>query len=74
LGRLSEIGKNTTARQLDTTRALEDFIVGDRDRMKNPGGFQVTRCTIIKIGTSRITVQAQNGTKIVRAPKNLILE
>jgi hypothetical protein len=41
--------------------------------LKNPGVFQATRGTIIKIDTSCITVQAHNGTKIVRAPKNLIL-
>jgi hypothetical protein len=38
------------------------------------GPFQATRGTITKIGNSRITVQARNGTKISRAPKNLTLE
>jgi hypothetical protein len=74
LGRLSETGENTTTRRPDTARALEDFIVGDTVRIRNPGVFLATRGTIIKIGISCITVQAQNGTKIVRAPKNLILE
>jgi hypothetical protein len=67
LGQLRKRGENTAARQPDTTRgfAIEDFAMGNKVRIKNPGLFQSTRGTIIKIGIICITVQAQNGTKIV---------
>ena len=72
LTRLSESEDNNNATgQANTPRELA---VGDRVRIRNPGRFQATNGKIIKIGTSRITVQADNGTKIIRAPSNLILE
>ena len=46
--------------------------LGDYVRIRNPGPFQPVTGTIIKIGQKYITVQAQNGTKVLRAPKNLI--
>jgi hypothetical protein len=55
----------------DTPRGLD---IGDRVRIRNPGRFQANRGTIIRIGTSRITVQARNGSKIIRAPHNLYLD
>jgi hypothetical protein len=74
LGRLNESednDNNATPPPITTARV---FAVGDRVRIKNPGLLQPVRGTIIKIGKTRITVEARNGTKIVRAPKNLILE
>jgi hypothetical protein len=70
LGRLSESEDNATP--LPTT--AREFVVGDRVRIRNPGRLQPVRGTVTKIGRVRITVEARNGTKIVRAPKNLILE
>ena len=67
LGSISE----SEARENDNT--AREFVVGDRVRIKNPSLFQATIGKIVRIGT-RITVQASNGKKIVRAPKNLILE
>jgi transcription antitermination factor NusG len=78
LGQLSQSGQRTdpppNATRDATPNAAREFEVGDRVRIRNPGVFQPTKGTIIKIGASRITVQARNGTKIVRAPKNLIHE
>jgi hypothetical protein len=77
LARLGELsGSHETPAQAtrvppDTTR---DLAIGDRVRIRNPGRFQAVRGTIVRIGTSRITVQARNGSKIIRAPHNLFLE
>jgi hypothetical protein len=49
------------------------FTIGDRVRILNPSRFQANRGTIIRIG-DRITVQTATGNKIVRAPKNLVLD
>jgi transcription elongation factor len=67
---------NATARSVQSVQSeiTREFAIGDRVRIRNPGLLQAVRGTIIKIGASRITVQARNGNKIVRAPKNLILE
>lgn len=62
------------AARADRPQAPREFAIGDHVRIRNPGLLQATQGTIIKIGTSRITVQARNGTKILRAPKNLIFE
>jgi transcription elongation factor len=72
LGLLSESDDNNI-----TTPApviAREFAVGDRVRIRNPSRLQPVRGIITKIGRVRITVEARNGTKIVRAPKNLILE
>jgi transcription antitermination factor NusG len=55
----------------DTSR---DIVVGDRVRIRNPGRFQAVRGTVVKVNntTNRATVQARDGSKIVRAPHNLI--
>jgi hypothetical protein len=53
--------------------ATREFAIGDRVEIKNPGRFQASGGTIVKIGTSRITVQTVSGSKILRAPKNLAL-
>ena len=55
----------------DTPR---DFQIGDRVRILNPGRFQARRGVITNIGESRVTVKAPNGTKIQRAPNNLVLD
>ena len=51
-----------------TTR---EFKIGDLVQIRNPKIFQIKKGTIVRIG-SLITVQAKNGTKIVRAPSNII--
>jgi hypothetical protein len=49
-----------------------EFVVGDRVRIRNPRLLQANRGRIVKIGKTLITVEARNGTKIVRARKNLV--
>jgi uncharacterized protein YceH (UPF0502 family) len=63
LARLTNSGNNNTAHV---------FAVGDYVRITNPGLRQADRGIITNIGNSRITVQDRNGTKILRAPKNLV--
>jgi hypothetical protein len=53
---------------------VPEFVIGDKVRIKNPTRFQANRGVMTKIGSSRITVQTKSGNKILRAPKNLILE
>ena len=48
------------------------FVVGDVVRITNPRPFQAAKGTITNIG-KRITVEAENGSKIVRLSKNLTL-
>lgn len=48
------------------------FAIGDEVHIRNPNPFQAKKGKIIKIGT-RITVLAANGSKVVRAPHNLII-
>jgi DNA-directed RNA polymerase alpha subunit len=67
LERLSEAAEN--AEKEDATRK---FTIGERVRIINPGPSQATAGTIVKIGTSRITVQARKRYKIIQAAKNLI--
>ena len=57
-----------------TTQTTREFRIGDLVQIKNPKPFQIKKGTIIKIGTgtNRITVQSKNGSKIVRAPSNLV--
>jgi hypothetical protein len=72
LDQLVESGEsnNATARSVRSTRSIrseitQEFAIGDRVRIRNPGLLQAVRGTIIKIGSSRITVQARNGNKIM---------
>jgi hypothetical protein len=71
LERLSEGGENASGPTTGTTR---EFEIGDRVRIRNPRRLQAIRGKIVRIGTSRITVEAKNGTTIVRAPKNLYFD
>jgi hypothetical protein len=50
------------------------FAIGDKVRTKNPTRFQADQGVITKIGPNRVTVHTKVGSKILRAPKNLILE
>lgn len=52
-----------------TTR---EFVCGDYVLIRNPNPFQADRGTITKITATRITVQTATGSKIQRAPKNII--
>ena len=73
LGRLSEAEDNnggTTA----PTATTQTFAIGDSVRIRNPGRSQPTTGVIAKIRRSRITVESSNGTKIVLAPRNIVLE
>ena len=69
LERLNETVNNTT--ELPNTT---EFKIGNLVQIRNPKPFQIKKGIIIKIGTgtNRITVQSKNGSKIVRAPSNLI--
>jgi small-conductance mechanosensitive channel len=53
--------------------ATREFAIGDRVQIKNPGRYQASGGTIAKIGANRITVRTASGSKILRAPKNLLL-
>ena len=66
---LSEADSNTS-RPPDSTRGFE---IGDLVQIRNPRPFQAKKGTIIRIGigTDRITVQARNGSKIVRSSSNV---
>jgi hypothetical protein len=54
--------------------STREFAIGDKVRIKNPTRFQADQGVITKIGPSGITVHTETGSKILRAPKNLILE
>jgi hypothetical protein len=56
------------------TSKTREFRIGDLVQIKNPKPFQIKKGTVIRIGTdtNRITVQSKSGSKIVRAPSNLI--
>jgi DNA-directed RNA polymerase alpha subunit len=70
LERLSE-GRDNANKKADASRKCA---IGERVGIINPGPSQATTGTIIKLGMSRITVQARNGDKIIRAAKSLIIE
>jgi hypothetical protein len=52
----------------------QKFAIGDKVRIKNPTRFQADQGVITKIEPNRVTVHTKTGSKILRAPKNLILE
>jgi hypothetical protein len=74
LERLSENRDGNSSAVIVPPDVARGFAIGDQVRIRNPGLLQPVRGTIIKIGATRITVRARNGTKIVRAPKNLVLD
>jgi transcription elongation factor len=84
IARLGELsGNNTgTAAPTRTTRIPTEaetipartVAIGDRVRIRNPGRFQSNKGVVITITKSRITVQAVNGSKIVRAPHNIFFD
>ena len=51
-----------------------ELAIGDRVRIDNPRLLQATSGKVTKITPTRVTVTADNGSKIVRAAKNLTLE
>jgi hypothetical protein len=51
-----------------------EFAIGDRVIVKKPNLFQADRGKITKIRNKRITLTTQSGSKILRAPKNLVLQ
>jgi hypothetical protein len=70
---LSEAESHDTAEPLATP--TRDFRIGDLVQIKNPRSFQIKTGHIIRIGVNanRVTVQARNGSKVVRASFNLTL-
>jgi hypothetical protein len=74
LERLSITDSLTSGSPTTRTQTSREFRIGDLVQVKNPKPFQIKKGHIIKIGagTNRITVQSKNGSKIVRAPSNLI--
>ena len=52
----------------------KELAIGDRVRINNPRYLQPDSGKVIKLTQNRVTVQAANGTKIVRAAKNLTIE
>jgi ribosomal protein S18 len=73
LEQLSEGDKKSTKPQKQVSAARE-LAIGDLVRIKNPRLLQPSIGTVTKITPKRITVLAANGTSIVRAHKNIILE
>jgi predicted transcriptional regulator len=72
---IAQLGSNlSTSEDTKAPSTTREFAIGDRVRIKNPRILQPQRGRIVKIGINRITVQTNLGTKIVRAPKNLVLE
>ena len=74
LERLSaERGEQTTTvqRTVPTVIAPREYQIGDEVQILNPRRLQSFKGRIIKIGATRITVKAPNGSTIVRAPKNI---
>ena len=61
---------NKVTSNVNETRPLA---IGDKVRIINPSPFQVNKGVVIKIGTSRVTVLTESGTKILRAAKNLVI-
>jgi hypothetical protein len=70
LERLSR-GADNANKNEDSTRKL---VISESVRIKNPGPLQANTETIVKIGTSHITVKTKNGEKIIRAANNLAVE
>jgi hypothetical protein len=59
-------------KDIDEGIVTRKFVIGDVVRITNPRPFQAAKGTIRNIG-KRITVEARNGSKIVRLSKNLTL-
>ena len=82
IARLEQLneGKRSVTQEKDTkpapTIARRTFKIGDQVRIRNPGLLQANYGIIVKIksNTDRITVQAKNGSKIVRAAKNVFFK
>jgi hypothetical protein len=82
IARLGELSGNSIPATAQSTRIPPDtdtvtartFAIGDRVRIRNPGRFQENSGVVITITANRITVQARNGIKIVRAPHNIIFD
>jgi hypothetical protein len=80
LARLGALSEDNEPQRTSTRAARvqpdapREFAIGDRVQIRNSARYQANRGTIIRIGTSRITVETWNGSKIVRAPHNLIFE
>jgi hypothetical protein len=75
----TELGTPTSAARISPRTATEsntirDFAIGDRVRVLNPRRLQPHTGRVVRIGSNRITIQTSLGTKIVRAPENLILQ
>jgi transcription elongation factor len=71
---IAQLGNLSGSEDTKAPSTTREFAIGDRVRIKNPRILQPQRGRIVKIGINRITVQTNLGTKIVRAPKNLVLE
>jgi hypothetical protein len=65
---------NNTPTNLNPGTTVREFALGDQVRILNPRILQARKGRVVKIGETRITIQASNGTTIVRAPKNIIHE
>jgi hypothetical protein len=82
--RLGELSGNDTGATASTratiipteteTASAKPFAIGDRVRIRNPKRTQANRGVISAITASRVTVQAANGTKILRAPHNVVFD
>jgi hypothetical protein len=72
LVRLERLSVTESQADNPPTQISREFRIGDLVHIKNPKPFQIKKGNIIKIGANRITVQSKNGSKIVRAPSNLI--
>ena len=73
-----EIPQRVQAREQNRSRgvivAAGGFSVGDQVEVLNPSPGQASRGVIKKIGNSWITIEAEDGSKIIRTPKNFKVE
>ncbi len=71
---IAQLGNLSASEDTKAPSTTREFAIGDRVRVKNPRNLQPQRGRIVNVGINRRTVQTNLGTKIVRAPKSLVLE
>ena len=82
IARLGELSGNSTTSTARATRippetetvTARTFAIGDRVRIRNPNRQQANSGMVVNITANRITVQARNGIKIMRAPHNIFFD
>jgi transcription antitermination factor NusG len=72
--RLERLNRSGDRRPSNSPNTPREFSIGDSVRIINPRPLQAKKGIITKINTStdRITVEAKNGSKIIRASHNIV--